>query len=217
MTQSNYDYLVSEGKFEALSVAYELKISLKYAPQPTWFVLMFPGYLTFDDLHQAIMCCTNWMDCHLYDFYLPDKKATIKLLGEEDADFSDIIGLPQNNYFDSLSTTISELLNGCKKCKFEYSYDYGDGWECVIELLSKNNNYTNKIPLVTAGKGIWPPEDCGGIGGFRNVLKLKRKQDGEELTEQEQDLAEWLEETDFDEFNIDDVNAMLKHCFGNED
>jgi len=56
-----------------------------------------------------------------------------------------------------------------------YTYDFGDGWEHGIVLekgLPVDPNMT--YPLCMGGAGACPPEDCGGIGEFYNLLEASR-------------------------------------------
>jgi len=52
-----------------------------------------------------------------------------------------------------------------------------------------------------------PPEDCGGVWGYADMLKILKKSDHEEY----ESYMEWLGgEFDPKYFNIDEINDMLK-------
>jgi hypothetical protein len=56
------------------------------------------------------------------------------------------------------------------------------------------------------GKNSCPPEDCGGIWGYYDMLEILKDPDHEEY----EDYSEWLG-VDFDPtyFDIEEVNEML--------
>ena len=57
------------------------------------------------------------------------------------------------------------------KGKLIYEYDFGDSWEHVVELekiLTPEPGAS--YPRCTAGKRSGPPEDCGGIWGYADLL-----------------------------------------------
>ena len=64
-----------------------------------------------------------------------------------------------------------------------------------------------KHPVCLAGKNACPPEDCGGIGGYYDMLKgLADPKDPEH-----EEVKEWLgSEWDAARFDVDRVNAALK-------
>lgn len=70
-----------------------------------------------------------------------------------------------------------------------YIYDFGDGWEHRIELekiLPRDENI--EYPICIAGKRACPPEDCGGIWGYKEFLEAIRDPEHENHEE----LLEWV-------------------------
>ncbi len=54
-----------------------------------------------------------------------------------------------------------------------YDYDYGDGWSHYVLLegiLLKEHGV--KYPKCIGGERACPPEDCGGVDGYYQVLKI---------------------------------------------
>ena len=104
---------------------------------------------------------------------------------------------------------ISVYLTEKTKCKFRY--DFGDDWEFRIkyEAVVVTDEISAKNPVkILEGKGLGIIEDCGGIGGLGNLLKVFKEKSGEEY----EALCEWLGERtlDFDSFDIDSVNRNMK-------
>jgi hypothetical protein len=88
-----------------------------------------------------------------------------------------------------------------------YTYDFGDTWEHSIVLEKRLPDDPNLMyPVCTDGQLACPPEDCGGIPGFYDLV--------EALTDPNHDrheeMLEWIG-PDFDPqaFSVDNVNQML--------
>jgi hypothetical protein len=61
-------------------------------------------------------------------------------------------------------------------------------------------------PVCTGGQHACPPEDCGGIGGFYDLLDAL----GDPAHDQYDELRDWVgDDYDPDAFSVDDVNRML--------
>jgi len=70
---------------------------------------------------------------------------------------------------------ISDLLTK-KKEKIIYEYDFGDGWEhdvIVEKILPVDEKF--KYPICLEGKMNCPPEDCGGIWGYSDMLEILKQ------------------------------------------
>ena len=108
---------------------------------------------------------------------------------------------------DSSKIKVKEYLI-IKGDKMLYTYDFGDSWEHVItvekvEPILKSEKY----PICIKGKGNCPPEDCGGLWGYYellNTIKDKKHPEHEEM-------IEWIgEDYDPDEFKLAKINGRLK-------
>jgi hypothetical protein len=66
---------------------------------------------------------------------------------------------------------LSRVIPG-EKFKFVYEYDFGDGWghTILVEKIFRPENEL-KAPVCLDGKRSAPPGDCGGKGGYHDVLK----------------------------------------------
>jgi hypothetical protein len=54
-----------------------------------------------------------------------------------------------------------------------YEYDFGDGWMHQLELVDRSIHPSQEVlPLFTSGENTCPPEDCGGIHGYKELLKV---------------------------------------------
>jgi hypothetical protein len=88
-----------------------------------------------------------------------------------------------------------------------YTYDLGDTWEHGIILEKRVAADPNTAyPVCTGGQLACPPEDCGGVGGFYDLLDAISNPNHD----QHEELRDWVGD-DFDPkaFSVDDVNRKL--------
>jgi len=93
------------------------------------------------------------------------------------------------------------------KSNFVYTYDMGDFWEHAIVLEKRLPVDPNlKYPACLGGERACPPEDCGGIPGYYDLLEARR----DPTDPRHGELLAWVgEEWNPDAFSIDDVNRSL--------
>ena len=88
-----------------------------------------------------------------------------------------------------------------------YTYDFGDSWKHAIvveKVLPPEPGLA--YPFCVGGKLQGPPEDCGGIPGYHNLLEAIRDPTHEEHA----DLLDWVGgEFNPEAFSVDDVNRGL--------
>src|SRR6185312_15744634 len=96
---------------------------------------------------------------------------------------------------------------GRARAKAVYTYDFGDSWDhelLVEKCLAAESGRV--YPSCLAGERHGPPEDCGGIPGFYNLLEAISDPGHEE----HDDLIEWLGDGfDPEAFSVDEVNKHL--------
>lgn len=141
----------------------------------------------------------GWTNSHLHQFVKDNTYYMSKVIED---DFWD-----EMNNVDYSKMTISDLLKN-EKDRIIYEYDFGDSWEHVVELEKiEKIRAGDNIPICLAGKNHCPPEDCGGIWGYADLLEILKQPDHEEYD----DYMEWLGgEFDPKYFNMKEVNEMLK-------
>ncbi|MBW6484102.1 MAG: plasmid pRiA4b ORF-3 family protein [Vicingaceae bacterium] len=87
------------------------------------------------------------------------------------------------------------------------TYDFGDSWKHLIKVenfLQKEKNV--KYPICIDGELNCPPEDCGGVWGFYELLEtIKNKKHPEH-----EEMLEWLGgQYDEEYFDKELVNKRL--------
>ncbi|MFH0735266.1 MAG: plasmid pRiA4b ORF-3 family protein [bacterium] len=174
---------------------YQFKITLNESKPPIWRRILVPSKYSFWDLHIAIQDSMGWKDYHLHSFNIINPLTGRKVeIGIPDEDYEDI--LPDNKI------KISKYFNE-NNAKATYEYDFGDSWIHTIKLEKIIPAVAGeKYPQCIGGKMACPPEDCGGIWGYYNLLEIIQDPKHDEYEES----IEWLGE-DFDpnEFDPKDV------------
>jgi len=208
---------------------YLLRITLRHTKPPIWRRVAAPGNITLGQLHEVIQIVMGWTDSHLHRFMLKDKSLmnrdpnVIARLSEEgrwDDIFAATRGIrmfvPKTNPFggeldmdgeDEDALTLAEVCPKAKS-KLTYEYDFGDGWEHLIEVQKIGEpKLGEEYPVCLAGKGACPPEDCGGVPGYYRLLDILADPEHEE----HEDMVEWLyDDFDPDAFDIEEVNDILR-------
>ena len=191
---------------------YQYLIALKDITPTIWRRILVPESYSFWDLHVAIQDAFGWLDYHLHIFRIRPKHAH-KILE---------LGIPNIDRFDdepeilpdweySIEFYFSEIGKNC-----EYEYDFGDGWlhEVLLEgiLLREKDQ---KYPKCISGARACPPEDCGGVRGYENLLKTLSNPEDDEYEE----MITWLggkynpEEFDPDKIIFDNPKVRWRKAF----
>ena len=177
---------------------YQLKITIKGSKPPIWRRVVVPEQFTFCQLHQAIQGAFGWCDYHLHKFEFKKPGLLIRETWEED-DLAESRGCDVLEEGTQIGTLITE------NPRFIYTYDFGDTWEHQI-LMEKEVEYEYSYPQVLKYKGDNIPEDCGGIGGYYDLLD---KLDDPEAEDHDL-MEEWACQQGMGEYYLDEVNANLK-------
>jgi hypothetical protein len=165
---------------------YQFKITLKDSKPPIWRRIQVPSTYTFYDLHVAIQDAMGWYDSHLHEFRINTTTGEPLVLGtppNEMDDFGD-----EESFSDS-KFKISKYESILPK-SFTYTYDFGDNWEHKIDfekVLTVEVGVT--YPICVKGKRACPPEDCGGIWGYEELLETLADPEHEEYEE----MTDWVE------------------------
>jgi len=184
--------------------AVDLMVKLKLYPQIAWRRVITPINTTFKELHEILQVAFDWKDYHLYEFNIIDEagKCILNVISEfeevyEDSQECKII-------LDS-QVDISEYTN--QKYRIVYCYDHGDNWEHEITIQGVNANYDKNYPTCVMGVGNTPPEDVGGITGYKGFLKIMANPNHVEY----ESMKRWAQGQRYKDFNAASVNRRLKN------
>ncbi len=180
---------------KATAKIYQLKIQLEYTEPPIWRRILVSGDITLGKLHEVIQEAMGWTNTHLHEFMIDGQGYS-----DPEAEIDD------NR--NELLYRLSEVTTPTRK-EFQYLYDPGDGWEhdIVVEQTLETDQRYLGYPVCVDGARACPPEDCGGPGGYEDLLaaitnpKHKRHQV----------MREWMgDDFDPEHFNPDEINDILK-------
>lgn len=161
--------------------AYQLKITLLETEPPIWRRILV-AECTLDELHEHIQNAMGWTNSHLHHFKIGKQLYGDPMLME--GTFEDL------EYADSTTTRLGDIIPpGQKRSRFEYEYDFGDGW--MHEILFEGRRELaegERVPLCLEGQRACPPEDCGGVWGYADLVEAMADRKHERHAE----LREWL-------------------------
>lgn len=173
---------------------YLLRIRLLNIEPEIWREFVIPADISLDRLHDVVQIIMGWEDRHLYSLSIGKKIYTEKPAAKED-------GLECGRY------RLVDLVKQ-KGRTFNYLYDFGDSWE--HEIILKDNHCV--LPrgsyeiFCLNGARACPPEDVGGIPGYRDFLEAIRDPGHEE----HDSYKEWAGGNyDSERFDIDAINFEL--------
>ncbi|BBY07089.1 hypothetical protein MNVI_24070 [Mycobacterium noviomagense] len=115
-------------------------------------VIDVPASATLPELHDLLQAAIGWTDSHLHQFVTAEATYGMEIPGQ------DVWPEDQRNEEGALLADLG--------AQFEYLYDFGDGWTHAIEVLGPGDS----APGCVDGYGACPPEDCGGPGGYAELL-----------------------------------------------
>ncbi|HQB15336.1 MAG TPA: plasmid pRiA4b ORF-3 family protein [Verrucomicrobiota bacterium] len=181
---------------------YQLKITLKWSKPPIWRRVVVRSDMTLDRLHDIIQIAMGWTDSHLHQF-IAGSGVSRTYYGRPNPEFADM----GSEMLNEKRYSVADLAPTAKR-KFIYEYDFGDGWEhdvVVEKILPPDPAF--KHPMCLAGANACPPEDCGGIGGYYNLLKILRDPQHPDHA----DMKDWIGgDLNAEEFSVEGVNRIFK-------
>lgn len=177
---------------------YQIKITLMYTTPPIWRRVLVPAGMTMEQLHNVVQAAMGWEHSHLHDFRIGNKR-----FGEPDPYGDDMQPATINERTVRLFSVLGKV-----GTKAVYTYDFGDSWEHTIsveKVLPPDPEVA--YPVCTGGKLHGPPEDCGGIPGYYNLVEIL----GDPAHDRYEEMLEWLGDGfDPDAFSVDETNRRLQ-------
>lgn len=178
---------------------YQLKIELVNSEPLIWRRITVPDDTPFDQLHDIIQITMGWENTHLYEFKVKD--ITVR---DFDADI-DTGDNPDDE--DAMDTYLDELLTK-EDTQFTYTYDFGDQWEHRItleEILPPSA--APGEPQCIGAEGSCPPEDCGGIARYQDIVKILADENHPEHDDLKEAYMDALDDAAL--VDVNDINEAL--------
>jgi hypothetical protein len=170
-----------------------VSITLLDVAPAIWRRIEVPADCSLEGLHDVIQILMGWADYHLHHFQFADVMYGVP--SPDDREMN-----------DGRRVKLSALLVDGERV-FQYLYDYGDGWRCVVVLEAVTPIIPGvACPRLVEGARRGPPEDVGGPWGYGEFLEAIEDPKHERHTE----LIEWSG-GDFDpqQFDVDKINRRL--------
>jgi len=176
---------------------YLLHVQLAEIEPPIWRRLAVPGPRTLHALHGILQAAMPWQDYHLYQFEIGGTRYEDPNPDDRDPAVPD----PRAFTIDQL-----DLVQGSQ---FRYTYDFGDDWHHDVTLegvVPLPRDFLR--PVCLGGARACPPEDCGGVGGYEELLAALRRPQSAAARE----YREWLGRMyDPEELDLAAINVRLGH------
>jgi hypothetical protein len=161
-----------------------VRIELTDTDPVIWREVEAPTSITLKVLHDIVQATVGWMDYHLWEFRVGGR--TYGLPMDEDWGTE-----PRK---EAAKVRLRDVLKPGKTV-IDYTYDFGDGWEHKITVSKVRPGEPGLgYPRYVAGERNGPPEDCGGIPGFYEMLEARVDPDHAEHAH----IVEWLGDYDPD-------------------
>jgi len=175
-----------------------LNAALLGTDPPIWRRFQVSDRMTLGDLHHVLQIVMGWNNFHLHEFYIDDSTFGACLSPDYDSE-----PLENENAYE-----LRKVLPATGGV-FHYIYDFGDSWEHQITVETIGEPEAGiPYPRCLDGARSRPPEDCGGIPGFHNILAILDDPSHEEHEE----VLDWLGEGfDPEEFDVACVNKDLEN------
>ena len=180
---------------------YVLKVVLLGPKPPIWRRLQVPGNASLDWLHAVLQVAVGWTNSHLHQF-----KAGGQFYSDTRHHFAEYEGDPE--ILDARKFTLQQIAPR-EKCTFGYEYDFGDSWEhgITVEKTLPPDPAAATLALCLDGARACPPEDCGGIWGYADLLKVLKNRKHPEHKR----MMEWVGcAFDAEAFDVVETNRWLR-------
>jgi hypothetical protein len=175
----------------------QLRIELRSVKPQVWRCILVPETITLAKLHVALQWTMGWTNSHLHEYEIARRR-----YGVPDREWPEEIPLT-----DERRVWLSSFIEAGVR-RFTYLYDFGDGWEHVVQIEDLVAPRPGLSPIVClAGANACPPEDVGGPHGYAEFLAILADPSHEEHA----DMLRWAGGSfDPSAFDLEATNHLLK-------
>ena len=150
----------------AQPVAFVVRLDLDGASPPIWRRLRLAGELTLEAVHEVIQLAMGWGGGHLHHFVMGPKKrdwTAQPFLSDYDVAQGDEGVAEQDVRLDQVVAERGDRLF--------YEYDFGDGGLHTLKVERVEPWAAGeRTASCLDGRRACPPEDIGGLPGYRSIL-----------------------------------------------
>ena len=180
---------------------YQLKITLSDIKPAIWRQVRVRGDIPLGLLHAVIQVAMGWTNSHLHHFRIAERYYSDPAFGLDE--YSE-----QAPTLDENQAILRDVARH-KGDAFEYLYDFGDSWEHIVrvEKIQPADPDRKAFAECTGGARACPPEDCGGVPGYEDLLETLKHPKRAAYRE----MIEWLGGSfDPEVFDLDKTNRTLR-------
>jgi len=161
----------------------QLKVTLRGIRPPIWRGVVVRADTTLTRLHRVLQTAMGWQDSHMHEF--PHRGSAS---GRTQCRIGDVL----TEIGSSLTYTYDPGMAGSTASFWERRFCGSDDTE---------------YPVCLDGRQACPPEDCGGVPGYYDLLEVLQNPADERYEE----MRKWIGE-DFDPraFSVEAVNRQLR-------
>ena len=164
---------------------------------PIWRRVVVAGDVTLAHLHDVLQVAMGWEGCHLHSSWIDGVRYGT---ADMDLDLDEV---------DESKLSVAEAFAATRRGVDEH--DFGDSWEHQLLVEKTDVPLPHGVAACIAGKRACPPEDCGGIWGYADLLEAL----ADPAHEEHEELLEWAgEDFDPEAFELEAVNARLARLPG---
>lgn len=176
---------------------YRIHVALLDIKPPIWRRIELSSQTTLRQFHRILQIAMGWSNSHLHEFVANGQR----------------YGIPDQTYDNpgdvirEGQTLLSDVLPACGS-QILYFYDFGDYWQHAVKLEEiVSARLDIEYPRVFDGARSCPPEDCGGTGGYADLLDILTDPKHEDYHH----MREWAgEKFNAEEFSLKDINQRLR-------
>jgi hypothetical protein len=156
--------MTSRGAAHPAHYRYQLHVQLLHITPMIWRRVWVESPMSLGQLHHILQAAMGWTSSHLHQFEIGGTRYSIP----------DPENLMDRAPVDERQVPLLGVLHA--GLTFEYTYDFGDGWEhrIVVEKVEQIDEPYG-AGGVEAGENACPPEDCGGSFMYQEFLDAYAK------------------------------------------
>ncbi|MBR1666994.1 MAG: plasmid pRiA4b ORF-3 family protein [Bacteroidaceae bacterium] len=196
---------------------YHIRIKLNNSPVKVWRELKVPSNISMELFAKFLMHAMGWEDCHLYQFRKRGNRHERDILykGQSACDTAEEMYGKSPWYQrseDANEHTLAEVLPE-KGDRIIFEYDFGDKWNHDVWVKGIRDYKLDEEHgiLLVRGQGACPPEDCGGVWGYEDLLAIREKK---RKSKEEKERLEWygMDTPDFDTnyYDLEDEQDFIE-------